>query len=469
MSEPLRENPIGDVDSYKTSHFLQYPPKMTGMYSYLESRGGMFDRTVFFGLQYLIVRYLQALVTTADIDEMDTFCRLHGVPFPRKGMERIRDLGYFPVRIKAVREGTVVPVNNVLVTVESTDPETFWVVGWLETMLMRLWYPITVSTLSWHCKAEIFRHLLKSSDDPLGEIDFKLHDFGSRGVSSRESAGIGGMSHLVNFKGSDTIEGIRYANHYYGTPEGMAAFSIPASEHSTITSWGREMEVEAYRNMIKQFAKPGTIVACVSDSYDLYNVVENLWGDLLHADVARSGAKMVIRPDSGIPPEVVRTCLQLLDKKLTLVKNKKGYKVLPAYYGIIQGDGINYNSIGEILDEAESKQFSASNVGFGMGGALLQKVDRDTQKFAFKCSSGLIDGKWVDVYKDPVTDPGKRSKRGRLDLVMGPTGPMTVPEGSSDAPSLLHVVYENGKQVGSGIMLDVVRANALEPLRAYAR
>jgi nicotinamide phosphoribosyltransferase len=463
----LRENPIIDTDSYKTSHYLQYPPGMKAMFSYLESRGGEFERTVFFGLQYLIKQYLQKPVTTADIDEAETFCRLHGVPFPRKGWERVRDLGYFPIRIKAVREGSVIPVNNVLMTVESTDPDTFWIVGWLETMLMRLWYPITVATLSWHCKRVIFSYLMKSSDDPFAEIDFKLHDFGSRGASSRETAAIGGMSHLSNFKGSDTMVGIYFANHFYGTPEGMAGFSIPAAEHSTITTWGREMEIEAYRNMIKQFAKPGTLVACVSDSYDLYNVVENIWGRLLRAEVEQSGAKLVIRPDSGSPPEVVRRCQEILDKQIGLTKNKKGYKVLPPYYGIIQGDGINIDSIGEILDVSEKAGFSASNIAFGMGGALLQKVNRDTQSFAFKCCAADIDGKWHEVYKDPVTDPGKRSKRGRLDLVRGSHGPETVPEGSTDAESLLHVVFEDGKQVGNSIMLDVVRANTMEAARGF--
>src|SRR5688572_21154557 len=136
--------------------------------------------------------------------------------------------------------------------------------------MVRLWYPITVATQSWHIKKLILEYLSETSDNALDELPFKLHDFGARGVSSRESAGIGGMAHLVNFKGSDTIEGVRFANHYYGSK--MAAFSIPAAEHSTITMWGREREYDAYRNMVRQFAKPGALFACVSDSYDLWKV-----------------------------------------------------------------------------------------------------------------------------------------------------------------------------------------------------
>lgn len=465
----LPENPILDTDGYKTSHYLQYPPGMTAMFGYLESRGGKFEQTVFFGLQYVIIAFLQVVVSTKNIDDAEAFCKRYGVPFPRKGWERIRDLGYFPVRIKAVREGTVIPVHNVLMTVESTDPDTFWVVGWLETILMRLWYPITVATLSWYCKKTIFQHLLRTSDDAFAEIDWKLHDFGSRGASSRETAAVGGMAHLANFRGSDTMIGIHFANHFYGTPEGMASGSIPAMEHSTVTSWGREHEIDAYRNMLRQFAKPGALIACVSDSYNLYNAVENFWGDQLLDEVQKSGAKIVIRPDSGVPSEVVLTCLQLLDKKLGLKKNSKGYKVLPPYYGIIQGDGIDLESIEEILSTAEAAGYSASNIAFGMGGALLQKVNRDTQKFAFKTSAARIDGEWVDVCKDPITDPGKRSKKGRLDLVRGLNGPESVREGSTDAESLLHVVFENGKQVGNSIMLDVIRANTMEALRGLVR
>lgn len=467
----LRENPILDTDGYKPSHFLQYPLGMTGMFSYLESRGGAFDQTVFFGLQYLIRRYLQAPISTSDIDEAEAFCESYGVPFPRKGWEKIRDLGYIPMRIRAVREGSLIPTHNVLMTVESTDPDVFWIVGWFETMLVRMWYPITVATLSWHCKATILEHLKKSADDPLAEIDWKLHDFGSRGVSSRETAGIGGMSHLVNFKGSDTIEGIRYAEHYYGTPDHMPSGSIPAAEHSTITSWGREREVDAYRNMIRQFGKPGALVACVSDSYNLWSVVEDVWGGVLHDEVKRSGAKLVIRPDSGVPAEVVRQVQRRLEGKLgEFSKNKKGYKLLPPYYGIIQGDGINMDSIHEILMETENAGYSASNVSFGMGGALLQQINRDTCKFAFKCSSALINGQWVDVFKDPITDQGKTSKPGRLDLIRGANGkPTTIREGSQSGESLLHTVYENGKEVGSGAMLDVVRSLATDAVRSHVK
>lgn len=415
----LPSNLILDTDSYKASHANQYPPDMQGMFSYLESRGGVYPATVFFGLQYL----LNKLATPLDelmVYEAEHFFAAHGEPFPEKAWFKVvkEHKGLLPIRIRAVPEGSLVPVSNILMSVESVtaDPELAWLPSWVETMFMRLWYPTTVATQSFYAKKTILEHLQRSAEDPWAEIDFKLHDFGARGVSSLESAGIGGAAHLVNFKGSDTVEGIRFANHYYHSP--MSGFSIPATEHSTITSWGRDHEHEAYANLVKCFCKPGATVACVSDSYDLWNVLENVWGGSLHEAVKNSGATIVIRPDSGDPAEIVLQTLDMLRRKVGMSLNTKGYLVLPKYYRIIQGDGVNPKSIDEILKKIQAHGYSASNVAFGMGGVNLQQVNRDTQKFAYKCSAAFMaDGTVRDVYKDPVTDHGKMSKRGLLDLI----------------------------------------------------
>ncbi|HUB05383.1 MAG TPA: nicotinate phosphoribosyltransferase [Myxococcales bacterium] len=440
----MPSNLILDTDSYKASHWLQYPPGTSAMYSYLESRGGTYGQVVFFGLQYLLEEYLAgSVVRPEDVAEAEAFFTAHGEPFNSAGWLRIAGAleGRLPVRIRAVPEGSVVPVRNALMSVESTDPETFWVVSWLEAMLVRLWYPITVATLSRHVKQVILEALRESADDPFAELPFKLHDFGSRGVSSRESAGIGGMAHLVNFQGSDTVEGVRFANRYYGAE--MAAFSIPAAEHSTITAWGRGGELAAYRNMVKQFCRPGKIVACVSDSYDVFNAVERFWAEELADDVEQSGATLVIRPDSGDPVQVVVACLEILERKVGMTRNRRGYKVLPRWFRLIQGDGVNPDSIAAILREMLLRKYSASNIAFGMGGGLLQQVNRDTQKFAFKCSEVTVDGAPVKVFKDPVTDAGKRSKAGRLSLLEENGKYLTV---EGDVPgSLLEPVFENGR------------------------
>lgn len=408
-----------DTDSYKTSHYLQYPPGATSMFSYIESRGGLYPETVFFGLQYYLKEYLTHRVTTEEVEKAAKIFAAHGEPFNYDGwMYVAKELkGKLPVRIRAVKEGSVIPTHNALVTIESTDSRfsVFSLASWLETSLLRaVWYPTTVATRSRTIKKDILDALNKSSDDPNNEINFKLHDFGSRGVSSQESAMIGGAAHLVNFMGSDTVVGVLCANEYYNC--NMAGFSIPAAEHSSITSWGREHEVDAYRNMITQFAKPGSIVACVSDSYNLWNACAKLWGEQLKAEVIGSGAIMVIRPDSGHPSSVVLATAKILEEKFGTTINSKGFKVLN-HVRIIQGDGINDDSIREILNTLMNNGYSATNIAFGMGGGLLQQLDRDTQKFAMKCSSVTIDGKTVDVYKDPVTDSGKRSKAGRLDTI----------------------------------------------------
>jgi len=455
---------ILNTDSYKVSMFKQYPAGTTGVYSYIESRGGRYDRTVMFGLQAFIKEYLLDPITQADIDIADEILTTHGEPFNREGWEyilRVHD-GYLPVVIRAVPEGTVVPVKNVLATIENTDPECYWLTTYLETALLRaVWYPTTVATQSYTIRKVIIEYLEKTGDPSL--IDFKLHDFGARGVSSMESAGIGGAAHLVNFMGTDTITGLLYAREYYNA--GIAAFSIPAAEHSTITSWGRDNEVKAYDNMLTQFAKPGSIVAVVSDSYDIFNAASKLWGEELKQKVIDSGATVVIRPDSGDPDTVCRKLVEILGQKFGYTVNDKGYKVLNNVR-IIQGDGVNEQTIRTILGGFAAYGWSADNIAFGMGGALLQQVDRDTQKFAMKCSAALINGEWVDVQKDPVTDSGKKSKAGRVQLwesggefISSVNRPNTwTDRGTAWAP-VLQEVFRDGKLV-TEYTFEQVRANA---------
>lgn len=460
----MHKNLILNSDSYKFSQFCQYPPNTETVYSYIESRGGNWDATVFFGLQAFIKEYLTKPVTREDIDEAEAIITAHGEPFNRKGWEYIVNTydGRLPVVIKAVPEGTVVPVKNVLVTIENTDPECYWLTSFLETALLRaVWYPTTVATNSYESKKIILEYLEKTGD--VSGIDFKLHDFGFRGVSSFESAGLGGAAHLVNFMGTDTIAALLYARRYYGAD--VAGFSIPAMEHSTVTSWGRENEVEAYRNMLNQYAKPGAILAAVSDSYDIYNACK-LWGTELKQQIIESGATLVVRPDSGDPATVVLKCLQILDQYFGSTDNSKGYRVLNSVR-VIQGDGINQESIREILESATNAGFSADNIAFGQGGALLQAIDRDTMKFAMKCSAAKINGQWVDVFKDPITDPGKQSKKGRVTLWKSGrqyVSSVTEPAGWHDKAAgkfveVLEEVYRNGKLVKE-IHFDQIRANA---------
>lgn len=452
----INKSIVLNTDSYKYSQYNQYPQGTTNVFSYIESRGGKWKQTVFFGLQMFLKEYLSKQITQEDIDFAEVLVLAHGEPFNRAGWEYIlrEHNGYLPLRIKAVAEGVVIPTKNVLLTVENTDQNCAWLTSFVETALLRgVWYPTTVATNSYESKRIILDYLNKTGDPNL--IDFKLHDFGARGVSSFESAGIGGLSHLVNFRGTDTITALLYGREYYNI--NLAGFSIPAMEHSTVTSWGREHEEDSYRNMVKLYGKPGALFACVSDSYNIYEAC-HLWGTVLKEDVINSGATLVVRPDSGYPPEVVVECLKILDGHYGHSVNEKGFKVLN-HVRIIQGDGITQDTIDRILYRAMTAGYSADNIAFGQGGKLLQGIDRDTQKFAQKCSSIEVEGEIRDVFKSPITDMGKESKKGRITLYRNDEGYFTDLEGRTDATEVLETVFENGKLVKE-YTFDEVRKNA---------
>lgn len=436
-------NPALDADSYKVSMPWQYPEKTARIHTYIEARGSVskpsdeiveslkkylspemvaifvaentkhpFDRTVFFGLQYIIEQYLMTTLTKEMVQEARAQWTDHGMPFNYDGWMRIVDEldGKLPLRIRAVPEGTVVPLRNALVTIENTHDDFAWLVTHFETMLLRVWYPITVATLSASIR-KIVKHYLELTADNLDGLNFKHHDFGARGVSSLESAAIGDAAHLAaGSMGSDTMSGILLVQKFYAA-DNMPAYSIPAMEHSTVTSWTRDHEVDAYRNFIRTYLKPGKIGAIVIDSYNYKNAIK-LFGTVLYEEIVNSGGTLVLRPDSGTPKDVVLEVVDLAAFYFGEALNSKGYKILPPYIRVIQGDGITLESIPGILENLMQNGWSTDNIALGQGGGLLQMVNRDTLQFACKCSAALIDGTLVDVYKDPIGDTGKRSKRG---------------------------------------------------------
>jgi nicotinamide phosphoribosyltransferase len=439
-------NLILNTDSYKASHYLQYPPDTQYLSSYIESRGGRFGQLIFFGLQAFLKKYLQQPIKKADIDEAEEFFGAHGLPFNRQGWEYILDNydGFLPLRIEAVREGSCVPVHQVLVQVINTDPKCYWLPTYIETALLRaVWYPTTVATISWQCKKIIKEFLLKTADD-ISSLPFKLHDFGARGCSCYETSALGGAAHLVNFKGSDTIAGILAAKKYYH--ESMAAFSIPAAEHSTITTWGKDGEASAYAHMLDTFGGPNHIVAVVSDSYDIWNAIENIWGKTLKEKVITHGGTLVIRPDSGEPISMIISTIQRLMNRFGFSTNHKGFRVLPNFLRVIHGDRITPENMRPILETMTSQGLSTENITFAMGAELLQKLNRDTLQFAMKVSAAEVNGEWRDVYKDPITDQSKKSKHGRLALVIENGVHKTIRQVElSSKTNLLETVFENGK------------------------
>lgn len=444
-------NPILNTDSYKQSHFAQYPPGAEVVSSYVESRGGDFKQTVFFGLQAFLKDYLSQPVTTAHIEEAEAICRAHMVPFNRDGWQYIveRHDGRLPVLIEAVPEGTVLPMRNVLAQCRNTDPNVPWLTSFLETALLRaIWYPTTVATLSWHIRQLTDRYLDMTSDAPDAKRAVMLNDFGARGVSSLESSGLGGLAHLVSFQGTDNMAALLAARRFYGVDlhTAMPAYSVPAAEHSTVTSWGGEREMEAYRHIVQAFAFKFPLISVVSDSYDIVRACREIWGEQLQHLVETCGSTVVIRPDSGDPVTMVVDVISILMERFGYEVNSKGYRVLPDCVRVIQGDGINQQSIEEILVAMEDKKLSADNIAFGMGGGLLQQLDRDTLRFAMKASAIRIGGTWHDVFKRPKSDPSKASKRGVLALTTGDDGGFETVRADAlgAAENVLRPVFENG-------------------------
>lgn len=449
----MDKNIILKTDSYKFSHWKQYPPGITREYSYFEARKN--KPIVFFGLQYLLKKYLTGMVVTQEmVAEAEELVGAHMGPgiFNSEGWTYIaQELGgRLPIEVRAVPEGMVVPGGNVLMTVENTDDRCFWLTSYLETLLSQVWYPSSVATRSYEYATEFKRvaALTGGSED----VSFKLHDFGFRGSTSLESAGLGGAAHLLVFRGSGTMAAAEVLRDYYGARE-MPALSVPAAEHSTITSWGRDREFDAYRNMLDQF--PTGPVAVVSDSYDIYRAVADGWGqDLKDAVLARDG-QLVVRPDSGYPPEVVVRVLQELELRFGSVLNERGYKSLNPKVAVLQGDGMDFEGIQEVMVAMVEAGWSTDSVAFGCGGGLLQKVSRSTYDFVFKCSQVIVDGVPVNVFKDPVTDPNKVSKRGRLMLSSQGGWCRTLPQDTGGHQDLMVPIFKDGEMLQEWTLSDI--------------
>jgi nicotinamide phosphoribosyltransferase len=379
--------------------------------------------------------------------------------------------GKLPVRIKAVAEGKHIPTRNVLMTIENTDPKCFWLTNFLETLLMQVWYPSTVATISREVKQVITTYYEETATEgaEVG-IEYVLNDFGFRGVSSVESAGLGGSAHLLNFRGSDTLVGSIIAQEYYHTNE-VYGRSVPATEHSICTLLGKQGELEIFKHVLNTF--PTGIVACVSDSYNIFEACEEYWGEHLKAEILERAGVLVIRPDSGDPIMTLLAIFEILFRKFGYSLNDKGYKVLPPQIRVIQGDGVNYDAIKIMLAALMDNGISAENLVLGMGGALLQKLDRDTQQFAIKCSYAEVNGKAVNVQKNPaemdekgnITASFKKSKAGKLKLVKENATYHTVLQ--NDYPDLedeLVTVFENG-EITKQWTFEQVRAHATVPFK----
>ena len=448
------------TDSYKASHFKMYP-ECQKMVAYGEFRSpypikmkgesSSDTRVLFQGMRYILENYIAVPWTVEDVENAEKFYKTHNAgnteyPFPKELFMKFvkENNGYFPVKIEALEEGTVANVHVPVYQI-TAEKEYARLVTFLETILTHVWYPSTVATLSRRCK-DIIAEAFKESVDPelMFLLDSRLHDFGMRGCTSVEQTILGGVAHLLNFNGSDTMSAAYYAQFHLNNGNPVAQ-SIPATEHSVMTSWPDEKK--AIDNMIDEFGGNGKVFAVVMDSYDYNNALFNVLPTIAEHHKEKGGL-IVLRPDSGDPVQCIRDAMKAGESAFGCTINKKGFKVLNGC-AAIQGDGINYQTIIDILDAVLKDGYSACNVAFGMGGGLLQKVNRDTMAFATKLSH-TVDKNGVkrDIMKRPKTDSGKTSLPGELKVIRNPnTGGLDVfpkEHDTGNAENMLKVVYNCG-------------------------
>ena len=424
----MRNNALLLTDVYKLGHMDFYAPGTERIYSYLCARSDKkFKDSIFFGLQYYLKEYLQGPLTRDHAEEFFEYrkCILGGVPEDvRSKINSLVKLGYWPLKIKAVLEGTRVNNRNVLMTVTNTHEDFHWCVGYVESLLLKVWNTTTVATYSSQLK-KLFTEACKQTGGIEELIPFQVHDFGYRGCSSEETAALSGMAHLVNFLGTDTITAIKAARQYYNADEPVG-LSVPASEHSVMCSFGRHGEVEAFRNMLRK--NPRGIVSIVSDTYNLWDVLTHTT-DLLRDEILGRDGKVVFRPDSGDPEKILcgdpampkdtaegMGVFEVLAKKFGTQHTPTGHRLLNPKIGVIYGDAMYYERIQRILARMDQMGLCSSNLVIGVGGLLLQQHNRDDLGFSFKATCAKINGDHVELFKDPITDPGKRSHQGLMRL-----------------------------------------------------
>lgn len=455
-----RISPIFFKDFYKADHRRQYPEGTTLVYSNFCPRSnkyapGQSDKVVVFGMQYLTKEYL------IDRWNEDFFQRDHDeiISEYKSLMDRclgpdavsvehisaLHKLGYLPIEIKALPEGTLAPIGVPVLTIKNTLPEFFWITNFLETLISDiLWKPMTSATTAWQYRKEFERHA-ELTGSPKDFIGWQGHDFSMRGMSGIEDACMSGGAHLLSFNGTDTIPAIKWLEEYYNTNE-LIGGSVPATEHSVMCMGGVDDEFETFKRLITE-TYPSGIVSIVSDTWDFWKVMTEYLPALKEEILARDG-RVVIRPDSGDPADIIcgintrsDNFIKSIGKSTDLINrmergfknsewigayellwdvfggtiNDKGYKVLNPKVGMIYGDSITLERQKDILARLEVKGFAASNLVLGIGSFSFQLVSRDCYGFALKATYGEINGVGKEIFKDPKTDTGmKKSAKGLL-------------------------------------------------------
>lgn len=440
----MRINSMFLADGYKVGHFEMYQDGIEVVYSNFTPRSNKYapkgnnGKVLNFGHQYAI-RFIaehfnenffniEKEIVLADVKK--NFSAYLGVEYNTDHIEELHNLGYLPLEIRTLDEGTESAVKIPVLFLYNTDIRFAWVTNYIETILSNLlWQPLTTATNVLLMKRIVKEAVLKTDKDNVGAVDFMLHDFSMRGLTGLDAAIGSGLAFASVSKGSDSLPVIKASQHYYDETE-TPVYSVRASEHSQMTAGGVEGEFDIYKNLLTKF--PNGILSLVSDSFDLWRVLTDYLPELKDIIMARDG-KLVIRPDSGNPVDIIcgkdlgcdsayygdtltpedKGVIELLWDVFGGTVNEQGFKVLDSHIGLIYGEAINQDNIKEIFQRLEDKGFAASNCFFGQGSFSMQMVTRDTWGIALKCVAQQRNGKLIEIFKDPKTDDGtKKSAKG---------------------------------------------------------
>lgn len=479
------------TDGYKLSHKPQYPVGTERVYSTWTPRSNKHLPNV----EFAVALYQGAIKEINELFNTQFFSRpkeeviaefkrqvsayLFNPNVETSHIEALHDLQYLPIEIKALPEGTLVPMRVPMLTVENTKDEFFWLTNFLETSFSSLlWKPITTASI-----ARVYRNILNENaletTGSIEGVEFQGHDFSMRGLSGIEDAARSGLGHLLSFVGTDTLPAIKYAEDFYGAnvEEELVGCSVAATEHSVMCAGSKEGEAETYKRLITELYPTG-IVSIVSDTWDLWNVMENIIPSLKEEILARDGGegsldKVVIRPDSGNPADILcgdsnstnlaaqKGVVELLWDTFGGTTTPQGYKVLNPKVGAIYGDAITIDRCKEICARLKAKGFATTNVVYGIGSYTYQYLTRDSLGFAMKATSVTINGEERAIFKDPVTDDGtKKSAKGRVEVVEAPNGSLTYLDEDNDLfgrvdGNLLETVFKDGKFLKESTLAEI--------------
>ena len=451
----MSTNPLTMIDFYKADHRSQYPKGTTTVFSNWTARKSRIDdidSVVFFGLQYYVKEYLVArwdreFFSRPKEEVVERYARRMrnaGISIGIDHIEALHDLGFLPVEIRALPEGTKAPIGVPMFVLWNTDPEFFWITNYLETSMSSIiWGPSTAATIAAKYRRILDTWTAKTGGD-MEFVDWQGHDFSYRGMYGTEAAMLSGAGHLLSFTGTDTVPAIDFLEDYYGADSDaeLVGGSVPATEHSVMCMGTKEDEVATFHRLITS-TYPSGIVSIVSDTWDYWKVWTEYLPALREEILSREGV-VTIRPDSGDPVKILvgdpdaepgspafRGSYELAWEIFGGTVTDEGYKLLDPHINLIYGDSITTDRCEAICAGLAAKGFVAKNV-FGIGSYTYQFNTRDTFGFAMKATAGVVDGELREIFKDPATDDGtKRSARGLLAVHRTETGDLALEERST--------------------------------------